>query len=73
MRAVSFYDLCWSAVTLRSERRLQDLVKWIGRNRCILDAGSYDIRCNDQHIASVYISRDGNVVFDNFVLTNVVK
>lgn len=73
MASVKFYDLCWSGLIMRSERRLPALIKWIGKNKNMLDVGCYEIKSDGHQIAKVFKDHDGSVVFDRFSLTDALR
>lgn len=65
MASVNFYEFkCNPGFVIRSERTLDKLVKWIGRNRCLLETGCYEIVYDGMKLGNVFKDVDGSVHFD---------
>lgn len=64
MPSVNFYEIYNSGLLLRSERSLDKLVKWIGRNKSILEVGCYRIEYAGITIGNVFKDVDGSLHFD---------
>lgn len=66
MASVNFYDFKYAGLVIRSERSLDKLVKWIGRNKSLLQVGCYHIEYAGMKLGNVFRDADGSVHFDTF-------
>ena len=64
MASVYFYEFYHYGLMLRSERSLDKLVKWIGRNKSVLEVGCYRIEYAGMKLGNVFKDVDGSVHFD---------
>lgn len=63
MADINFIDFIWNGLLLRSERSYDKLIKWIHKNRSILETGSYEIVYAGIKICNVYKEDDGSIHF----------